>query len=236
MAKEKIITKRFGYSNQSFVPAVTIPVNSQLDLFSAGMVNNSGASSFVGLAVAYNSFKYKIFSMISSVFTELDVNSNIQIAASVPGDGLVIQAKDVITFLGFDLTSAAVVDPQMEIQYWNGAGWSPAVIELANDFTDPSGTAFLALIGPDFTQGNDLGFGEDLYTLKIFQNVDAGAVVAGQIKVGKTIFYRAIEDQQTLDVSFEQQQYLLEQGEQLIPIFKDVNDNNTVELSYRINQ
>lgn len=235
MSRQRIITKRVGYPSSSLISALDAPSNMQLDLASCALVNGTTGVQHLGIGISMSSTKFSFYNQSSGVLT-LQTGA-MDLFSTTNNDGFVIASKDIFSLVALSLSSPGAGTPTYVFQYWNGSSWATLNLNIAEDFSNS--LAYVLFSPPvDWVAGNNFaGVDTSLYCIQVkATTAPSGNVQADAIKLCKMISYREqVEAKQSIEASFLDGQYLLEQGEGIFPFFSVPNANNTLEIVYRIN-
>lgn len=229
-----VTNARFGYLKSSGDVALAAPSNKQLRLHSAACVNGSNLSMNIGIGYSLNPTEALVF--IASGGAASAFSSGLVLDAI--GNQLYFQANEVFDFIPMLISSLASAEiPTYVVEYWNGAWTSIAPQELP-DFTK-SGTALIINPALDWIIGSGgvVGLEPLKYTLRISASVvQVTPPQASVILPAVLMLYREeVEAKQALEVNFEENQFLMSQGQNIIPFFSIADAGNCIELGYRIN-
>jgi hypothetical protein len=198
------------------------------------VVNGSSTAQDLGIAIQFSFQGSIVLADLSGVIAPL-------VAGAVlvsNNDALYFQSKTPADLFAFQLSVAGTNDGVLVYEYWNGSGWTAITPQALVDFTLSS---FGLIIGAplDWATG-DGGVTElnaALYSFRIrATTAPTTPPTASEIGVARFYTYReAVESKQALEVSFDENQSLLETGESMLPYFGAVSNDNAVEISWRIN-
>lgn len=232
------INKRFGYPFVTGTPALAAITSMQLRMHSIACVNGSGSSADIGIGYTLGLANADVFTASGGAATAYASGAYL----ATIGDQLYFQSdsnsvSDFISFKNSVLASGGT--PTYTYEYWNGA-WTALTPQSAPDFTNAS--AGLIIGAPlDWIAG--AGGVSGLDDMKFTFRINATAVSttpaqASEIYVCKLLIYReSIEAKQALEVNFENfgQQFLMSQGQMIMPFFSTADIDNSIELGYRQN-
>ena len=231
--KQRIINKRFGYKYVSGKPVFTIGPNTQLNLHSICLINNSSQGGMAGIGVSMPSRDFKLFTYQAGIAV-LAEDTFVGFTSNA-GDGFILQSKTTPSIITFEADSVSG-SPVLDFKYWNGTAFVSLTAQKA---TLATGTNVYIIAPPfDWQVGSDIvGTDTSLYTLIITASTapSADVNVSAFLPAQGIVIRDDVGSLQALSVAFEDHQYLLNQGEYLLPYFEHADDNNVLEISYRIN-
>ncbi len=225
---------RFGYLKNSGDAVLSAPSSMQLRMHSVACVNGSSLTMNLGIGYSLNSNEALVYTASGGAASPFVAGPIL----SAINDEIYIQANEVFDFIPMLIsTPASAETPTYVLEYWNGA-WTTIAAQESPDFTESSG-AFIINPALDWVIGS--GGVSGLEPLKYTLRITASAVQvttpeASAILPGVLILYREeVEAKQALEVNFEENQFLMSQGQSIIPFFSIADAGNCVELGYRIN-
>lgn len=226
---------RFGYPTITGVSALVAPTAFQLRMHSVACVNASPSACNIGIGYylgANGSFVYTASGGAATPYVSgpyLDsVGAQLYIQST-------LHTLDFISFFNSVVASGGA--PTYLYEYWNGSAFVSFTPQVIPDFTqNTTGLIFSPALNFVRGSGGVVGLDSSRRTIRITVLTAPTIPQQSLIYPCKLIIYReAIEAKQTLEVNFEENQFLLAQGETIIPYFSTANNFNTVELGFRLN-
>lgn len=225
---------RYGYTTHTGIPVLTAPAGKQLNPRSLSLVNGAATSAALGFGVSFNSAQAQVYAGYASTFG-VAVPYTGQTVLQFSGDYIYFQSKYISGFVSF-LNANATGSDILFYQYWNGSAWVNLTPVVAPDFTQAN-TAFIYNSPLDWVVGNGgvTGMSNSMYTIRIMASGGFATPPSGfTVSVNELISFREVVDSKEYIIyTFEEDHYLLETGQSIIPYFGTASALNAVEISYK---
>lgn len=215
MNSQMLSYDRMSYSLQTNTEVLQAPAGKQLLVHSVSGINNTASAMGVGIAKMFNTDSAKVYENTTTPVLSSNPRNPVMAA------GLVIATPQRTELICYDSSTGTAT-----LEYWNGSAWT-ALTPLQ------AGATFVRYNAPvQWVAGSSYGsLDSALYYLRV-----AGLTAAADIKVCKFFEYLdSVASNQLAEVSFSEDQFLMEGSEAIIPFFETADANNVVKIAYRIN-
>lgn len=232
-----------AYADQGYTIGFSAPTGNQFLIGSISVYNAVASENAIGLYHSITNSQFKMAQITAGVGA--DVTTTIQagtvttVFSTTNNDGSVFQSKNKFNMVGFNISQAQTGSPVYTYAYWNGSTW--ATLPLLNT---PVYTAtgiqlitFNAPIDWAVSSGVIAGTDSSMYAIRVLATTAPGtAVRINGLRIAKMIKYQdAVLPNSYMTVDFEEEPYLLQSGEAIIPSFSYTNGSNRLELAYKYN-
>ncbi len=231
-----------AYTDQSLTVSYSVPANQQLVVHSIGAYNGCASENAIGLFHSVNVSQFKLYKLLAA--GDVDATSTIQAGTAVPiftvvnNDGCLFQSKDKFNMIAFNISQASTGSPVFTYKYYNGSTFSTLTL-LNTPVYSATGIQVIVFNAPidwavgDGTESAD----ETLYSIQVISTTaPSQAVQINSLKIGKMLKYADnVLQNASVNLNFEDQPYLLQAGEAIIPFFSYSNASNRLEIAYKIN-
>lgn len=231
-----------AYTDQGLTAAYSAPSNNQLLVYSASAFNGIAGENSIGLfhSVATPDFKlYKLLAAGDTDFTStIQAGTPVSIFNTTNNDGCLFQSKEKFNMIAFNISQASTGSPVFTYKYWNGSSYATLTL-LNTPAYSATGIQVIVFNAPtDWVVGDGSEDADStLYSIQVISTTaPSQAVQINSLKVGKMLKYGVgILEGGSVSLNFEDQPYLLQVGETIIPFFSYTSASNRLEITYKIN-
>lgn len=229
------MTQRFGFAKVTAHTVLTAPPGTQLNIHSIAAINGSVTNGAIGLGLTVTANNATVYSLIAGSASAYNGTA----FTTTIGDGFLVQSKNMpVDMLAFNVSQRDTGAATYTYEYWNGASFVFFTPNKTPTFTQLGETGLVYASMYDWAVGNGgiAGLSNAQYTLRVRSTVAPSQAVITSIQPVKLIVYReVVESKQSIDLSFDQDQYLFDSGESVIPYFEVADPQNSLEISWQNN-
>jgi hypothetical protein len=231
-----------AYGDQTLTSPFSAPSNQQLLVDNIRLYNSTAAPNIMGIFHSISEPQYKLYKLLSGVgsdFTaEIQGGDSVSIFNTTNNDGFLVQSQEKFHMIAFNINQAQTGSPVYAYNYWNGSGFVDLTLLNTPLYSGSDIQAIIFNAPIDWVAGNG-GTGADnsLYTIQVIATTaPSQAVNINSLKVGKMLEYSSdVPQSGRLSLNYENDPYLLQAGETIIPFFSYTNASNRLEITYKIN-
>lgn len=215
----------------------------QLRIYSARLLNVSGATVSGGLFARINQEQRKIYELLSGVATDVtstvDGGSNINLCTTSSGSGIIVTANRKFHALAITGTLAQTGSPTITVSYYNGSSFVavPSTVEVMTSYgASVNLVVFSAPNGWETGDGGAYGLDSDQYALIVSVASSGNTPTSNDIQAYYCIdFQTNIANNAALSINFsENYPHHLLSGETVASYFSTASANNRVTTFYTI--
>lgn len=241
MNRMNLKTKQVSYVANCLAPVLSAPANQQLLVHSVGLLNGSGSTQDMGIALQLDGSLWKVWTLTpapTDVTAAIQAGGTINVVDTTDGDGTLYQCTLPFGLLNFNVSQVETGTPTYTYEYWNGTAWSALTLLEPVDYTMGGQTQVIFYPPSDWVQG-DGGLGADptLYSIRLLATTaPAAAVQINTLAIGDWLAFRkGITDGSTLAIVFDTKLLLITAAESVLPYFNIASPGNLIETAYQIN-
>lgn len=230
-----------AYIDQGLTVSYSAPVNAQLSVQSVNAYNAIAGLNSIGIFHSVNNNQFKMFSIASSVQANItaaiQAGTSTTVVTTTNNDGYLVQSTNKFNMIAFNISQASTGSPVFTYKYYNGSSYQTLTL-LNTPVYSATGIQVIVFNAPIDWAIGDSGAGADatLYSIQVIATTAPGtAIKLNSLKVGKMLKYAEAAPQgSSVSLDFEDQPYLLQAGETIIPFFSYSNASNRLEITYKI--
>lgn len=238
---ERLQTSTSAYPDQGHTISYTPSSTQQLEVHKVSAYNGTAAENSIGIfhSVATPDFKlWKLLAAGDAEFTStIQAGSAVSIFNTTNNDGCLFQSKEKFNMISFNVSQAQTGSPVYTYKYYNGSGWATLTL-LNTPAYSATGIQVIVFNAPidwvvgDSTEDTD----STLFSIQVISTTaPSQAVQINSLKIGKMLAYSSsVLPSASLEVDFDEESYLLQVGESIIPFFSYTNASNRLEIAYKI--
>lgn len=231
-----------AYPNQGLTVSYSAPSNQQLLVHSATAYNGTAGENSIGLFHSIATPDFKLYKLLAggdvNFTTEIQAGTAVSIFNTVNNDGCLFQSKEKFNMIAFNISQVQTGSPVYTYKYYNGSTYATLTLLNTPVYT-ATGVQVIIFNAPiDWAAGDGTEDGDStLYSIQVISTTaPSQAVQIDSLKIGKMLKYSDnVLPSATVNLNFEDQPYLLQVGETIIPFFSYANASNRLELTYKIN-
>lgn len=233
-----------GYAGNGYIPVIPSQQGSQIQLYSARLINESGGPSDLAVLQtladdAVSVYTYTAPTLVD-VTSSLLAGSNVALFNATAGSGIIIEAHKKIQAFLVNVSVNQSGANTFAVEYSNGSGFSSAldIISIPTTFNGAPTGRHLVLFAPgvDFAPGCGIvGTNSQEFQIK-FSAVSAGSTCSiNALRAAVSVGYSPqIATNGSFELVFsEQYPLLLEGGESVVPFFGAASNANKVIAFYQ---
>lgn len=239
MKAKPILHLNTGYSSNGFDAVIGSQQGSQVQVYSARMINESGSASDMAVLQALAENAVTIYTYDGSAATDVtaDIALGADLFTSTAGSGIIIETSKKIQSFLVNVSTAQSGAQTFLVQYSDGSTVQSALQIVSIPTTFSAGAqAVLFSHGLDYAPGCGI-VGTDSSKYQIVLTCVEGGESAqiDALKAAISVQYSpAIPNNSSLEAAFsEQYPLMLEAGESIVPFFEVDSVNNKVIAFYQ---
>lgn len=245
-AKRPTQTRFSGYGVESKPGVIGIASDKQLEVFSVSAHNRTGANVNTAVVRKFSNENWSMFTLDDSAAPDAtDVTDTIQAGTTVDvittdnNDGFMVQSPRKFSLIGLTISQAEAGVPVYEYQYYNGTTFANLTLIATISFGSAADSVLVFAPPIDWVVGTPAGIGgnSNEYAIRVrATTAPTQAVQADLAWVGDILaFQESMIDNGQLTLEYpETQPFLLDGGEDIMPYFGTVSANNTVTVTYGV--
>jgi hypothetical protein len=238
---ERLQTSTSAYPDQGHTISYTPASNMQLEVYKASAYNASAAENGVGLFHSVSPPDFKLYKLLAAgdvdFSAEIKAGTAVSIFNTTNNDGCLFQSKEKFNMISFNISQAQTGSPVYTYKYYNGSTFATLAL-LNTPSYSATGIQVIVFNAPvDWAVGDGTEDGDStLYSIQVISTTaPSQAVQINALKIGKMLAYNeAVLPGASLEVDFDEQPYLLQVSEAIIPFFSYSNASNRLEIAYKI--
>ncbi len=238
---ERLQSSNSAYPDQGHTISYVPSSSQQLEVYKASAYNATAAENAIGLFHSVSNAHFKLYKLLAAGDTEftstIQAGTAVSIFNTTNNDGCLFQAKEKFNMISFNVSQAQTGSPVYTYKYYNGSSWATLTL-LNTPAYSATGIQVIAFNAPvDWVVGDSTEDGDStLFSIQaISTTAPSQAVQINSLKIGKMLSYcESVLPAASLEVDFEQEPYLLQVGEAIIPFFSYSNASNRLEIAYKI--
>jgi hypothetical protein len=239
MKAKPILHLNTGYSSNGFDAVIDAQQGSQVQVYSARLINESGSSSDLALLQALAEDAVTIYTYDGATATDVtdSLSAGVDLFTSTAGSGIIIEtAKKIESFL-VNVSTAQSGAQTFTVEYSDGGALQSALQVSYIPTTFSAGQhAVLFSHGLDYAPGCGItGTDNGKYQI-VLACVEGGeSAQIDALKAAISVQYSpAVANNSSLEAAFsEQYPLMLEAGESIVPFFESESANNKVIAFYQ---
>jgi hypothetical protein len=230
-----------GYPDQSLTVPYAAPSQQQLYVHSASAYNGTAAENRVGLFHTTSDSQFKLTQILSggnaSATASIQSGVTISVLTTTNNDGCLFQSKEKFHLIAFNIIQAQTGSPVFTFKYYNGSSYVPLTLLNTPDFSQTGIQVILFNAPVDWVSGNGGVSASDntMFSIQVLATTASSQLVTiNSLKIGKMIEHNAhVPQGASLKINFEDEPYLLQAGESIIPFFSYTSASNRIEIAYK---
>ncbi len=239
MKAKPILHLNTGYPSNGFDAVIDAQQGSQVQVYSARLINESGSASDLALLQALAEDAVTIYTYDGSAATDVTstISGGVDLFTSTAGSGLIIETSKKIESFLVNVSGAQSGAQTFGVEYSDGGALQSALQVSYIPTTFAAGEqAVLFSHGLDYAQGCGItGTDPDKYQI-VLTCVEGGeSAQIDALKAAIAVQYSpAVSNNSSLEAAFsEQYPLMLEAGESIVPFFEVDSPNNKVIAFYQ---
>lgn len=238
---QRLQSASLAYADQGLTVPFAVDASKQMEVHRALAYNASAAENAVGLFHSVSPPDFKLFKLLAAAdaeFTdEIQAGTAVSIFNTTNNDGCLFQSKEKFNMIAFNISQAQTGSPVYTYKYYNGSTY--ATLPLLNTPAySATGIQVIIFNAPiDWAVGDGTEDADSsLYSVQVISTTaPSQAVQINSLKIGKMLAYNeAVLPAGVLEVDFEEDPYLLQGGEAIIPFFSYSNASNRLDIAYKV--
>lgn len=231
-----------AYASQGLTVSYSAPTNQQLLAYSVSAYNGTASENSIGLFHSISDPHVKLYKILAAgdadFTTQIQAGTAVSIFNTTNNDGCLFQSKEKFNMIAFNVSQVQTGSPVYAYTYWNGSTYSTLTLLNTPVYT-ATGTQVAVFNAPiDWVAGDGSeDANAEFYSIRVISTTaPSQAVQINSLKVGKMLKYSDfVLPGSSVSLNFEDQPYLLQAGEAIIPFFSYTNASNRLEITYKIN-
>lgn len=230
-----------AYPDQSLTVSYPAPAAQQLLVHSIHAYNALAGENSIGIFHSISNPHFKLYKLLAAgdtdFTTQIQAGTAVSIFNTTNNDGFLVQAKEKFNLMAFNISQVQTGSPVFTYKYWNGSTFATLTLLNTPSYAATGIQAIVFNAPIDWVAGDGSEDGDStFYSIQVISTTaPSQAVQINSIKVGKMLKYAdSVQSGASVSINFEDQPYLLQEGEVIIPFFSYTNASNRLELTYKI--